>query len=184
MMQSIDLKSAGLVGLGQDAVATLRASMLHALGADAAGHLQQAGYAGGDAVHAAFARWLASQGQPAPESLDVATFAAQASRFFSELGWGSLELTAGSPYATLDSADWIEAAGSAGEEAPGCHLGTGLMAAFFGRVAEQPLAVMEVECRSAGAPRCRFLLGSAEVMQRVWEGMAEGRSYEELAAGS
>jgi hypothetical protein len=49
-------------------------------------------------------------------------------------------------------------------------------------VAEQPLAVMEVECRAAGAPRCRFLLGSADVMQQVWEGMADGRPYEELLA--
>lgn len=169
MTQSIDLKSAGLVGLGRDAVAALRTTLVQGLGGDAAAYLQQAGYAGGDAVHGAFARWLATQGQPAPESLDVEAFAAQASRFFSELGWGSLQLTAGSPIATLDSPDWVEADGAG--EFPGCHLGTGLLAAFFGRVAEQPLAVMEVECRSTGGSRCRFLLGSAEEMQRVWEEM-------------
>lgn len=178
MTQSIDLKSAGLVGLGRDAIASLRETLFQGLGPDAAGYLQQAGYAGGDAVHAAFERWLAAQGKPAPESLDVETFAADASRFFSALGWGSLALTPRAPVATLDSPDWVEANGAAGQEGPGCHVGTGLMAAFFGRVAAQPLAVMEVECRAAGAPRCRFLLGSAEEMQRVWERLAAGEPYE------
>lgn len=169
MTQSIDLKSAGLVGLGRDALATLRATLVQGLGGDAAASLQQAGYAGGDAVHAAFAHWLAAQGKPSPEALGVEAFAAQASHFFSELGWGSLQFTAGSPIATIESPDWSEADGAGG--LPGCHLGTGLLAAFFGRVAEQPLAVMEVECRSTGGSRCRFLLGSAEEMQRVWEEM-------------
>lgn len=180
MTQSIDLPASGLMGLGQDAVATLRNTLLQELGANGAGYLQQAGYAGGEAVYQAFARWLADEGHPAPESLDVAGFTSLASRFFAELGWGSVTLGGGSPVAVLDSPDWAEANGSTGLEHPGCHLGTGLMAAFFGRIADQPLAVMEVECRSAGAPRCRFLLGGAEAMQRVWEGMAEGRSYTDL----
>lgn len=182
MTQSIDLPASGLMGLGHDAVATLRNAMLQELGANGAGHLQQAGYAGGESVYQAFTRWLAAQRLPAPEALDVPTFASSTSRFFAELGWGSLTMGGGSPIATIDSVDWAEASGSSGLEHPGCHLGTGLMAAFFGRVADQPLAVMEVECRSAGAPRCRFLVGSAEVMQRVWEGMAEGRGYEEMLA--
>jgi hypothetical protein len=38
--------------------------------------------------------------------------------------------------------------------------------------------VMEVECRSAGDARCRFLLGSADVMERLYESMAEGKGYE------
>lgn len=184
MTQSIDLPASGLLGIGHDALGTLRNAMLQELGANGAGHLQQAGYAGGESVYQAFARWLASQRLPAPESLDVPTFATYASRFFTELGWGSLTMGGGSPVATIDSVDWVEASGSSGLEHPGCHLGTGLMAAFFGRVADQPLAVMEVECRSAGAPRCRFLLGSAEVMQQVWEGMAEGRGYEETLAAA
>lgn len=180
MTQSIDLRASGLVGVGHDAVATLRNAMLQDLGANAAGYLQQAGYAGGDAVYEAFARWLDGQGEPAPESLDMEAFAGAASRFFTALGWGSVEFTGGSRVATLDSTDWAEASGSSGLDSPGCHLGTGLMAAFFGRLAEQPLAVMEVECRSAGAARCRFLLGSAETMQAVWDRMASGESYDEL----
>jgi hypothetical protein len=57
-----------------------------------------------------------------------------------------------------------------------------LFADFFGRTAEAPLAVLEVECRSSGSHRCRFLVGSAEVMQHLYERMMAGASYEEAAA--
>jgi hypothetical protein len=53
-----------------------------------------------------------------------------------------------------------------------------MFADFFGRIADHPLAVLEVECRSAGAPRCRFLIGNAEVMGHVYDEMGAGTSYE------
>ena len=53
-----------------------------------------------------------------------------------------------------------------------------MFADFFGRIADSPLAVLEVECRSAGAPRCRFLIGNAEVMGHVYDEMGAGQSYE------
>jgi hypothetical protein len=59
-----------------------------------------------------------------------------------------------------------------------------MFADFFGRVADAPLAVMEVECRSAGAERCRFLLGSTEVMQQVYEEMSQGVAYDEAVAAT
>jgi hypothetical protein len=43
---------------------------------------------------------------------------------------------------------------------------------------------MEVECRSAGGERCRFLLGSTDVMQQVYDGMSRGASYEEAVRAS
>ena len=177
MSRPIDLPAAGLLGLGQDAVLSLRSALLRDFGADAAGYLQQAGYAGGDAVHGAFAQWLERQGHPMPESLDIEAFSALASAFFEDLGWGSFGFVGGAPVATIDSPDWVEANGMESTVHPCCHLGTGLLASFFGRIAEQPLAVMEVECRATGATHCRFLLGSADVMQRVWEGMAAGEPY-------
>jgi hypothetical protein len=42
--------------------------------------------------------------------------------------------------------------------------------------------VLEVECRSSGAQRCRFLVGSAEVMGHLYERMAAGATYNEAAA--
>lgn len=181
MTRTIDLPAAGMLGLGHEAVATLRDALLRDMGPDAAGYLQQAGYAGGDAVYNAFTSWLAAEGHTAPESLDVAGFARLASEFFTDLGWGSFSFVSGTPVATIDSPDWIEATGMSGTEQPGCHVGTGLLAAFFGRVADQPLAVMEVECRASGAGHCRFLLGSADVMQEVWERIARGEAYSDLA---
>lgn len=181
MTRTIDLPAAGMLGLGHEAVATLRDALLRGVGPDAAGYLQQAGYAGGDAVYDAFSNWLSAAGHPAPGSLDVAGFARLASEFFTDLGWGSFTFSSGTPVATIESPDWVEANGMAGMEQPCCHVGTGLLAAFFGRVGDQPLAVMEVECRSTGATQCRFLLGSADVMQAVWERMAAGESYSDLA---
>jgi predicted hydrocarbon binding protein len=68
--------------------------------------------------------------------------------------------------AILDIESCWEAA-DAGEEAIGCHITTGLLAAFFGSVAGYPVSVMETECSEGG--RCRFVLGNAEVMQYRWE---------------
>jgi hypothetical protein len=61
---------------------------------------------------------------------------------------------------------------------PGCYLSSGMFADFFGRLAGAPLAVMEVECRSMGSERCRFLLGSSETMQHVYDGMTQGIPYD------
>ena len=80
--------------------------------------------------------------------------------------------------ATVDSADWAEADASSALEFPGCYLTTGFFADFFGRLAGSPLAVMEVECRSMGGERCRFLLASGEVMQHVYDAMGNGMAYD------
>ena len=69
-------------------------------------------------------------------------------------------------------------------EQVGCSYSAGMFADFFGRVADAPLAVMEVECRSAGGQRCRFLLGSADVMQAVYDGMSQGLGYEDAVSAS
>lgn len=62
---------------------------------------------------------------------------------------------------------------------PACHISTGMFADLFGRLAGAPVAVLEVECRSAGQERCRFLVGSPEVMNLVYDEMGRGASYEE-----
>jgi hypothetical protein len=38
---------------------------------------------------------------------------------------------------------------------------------------------MEVECRSRGDERCRFLSATPEMLEQVYERMTQGRSYEE-----
>jgi hypothetical protein len=56
-----------------------------------------------------------------------------------------------------------------------------MFADFFGRLSDVPLSVLEVECRSAGASRCRFLLGATDVMRYVYEEMKRGERYEAAA---
>jgi hypothetical protein len=39
------------------------------------------------------------------------------------------------------------------------------------------VAVMEVECRSRGDGRCRFLAGSPDTMATLYDRMAQGMGY-------
>jgi predicted hydrocarbon binding protein len=181
----LDLAENGMLAVTRDALAALRNALLRDTGPATAGYLQEAGYAGGRALFEAFRGWLATRGAGAPDALPLDEFQRLAGEFFHDTGWGSL--TVGSLHdavATIDSPDWGEATPDAGLEQPFCHLSAGMFADFFGRVADAPLAVMEVECRSAGAGRCRFLLGSTEVMQAVYDGMSQGQPYDDAVAGA
>ena len=181
----MDLIGSGMVGITRDALAGLRNAMMRDLGYATAGYLQEAGYAGGSALFEAFRNWLAARGASEPESLSIDAFQAHATEFFHECGWGSLVVgELHDTVATLDSSDWGEATPDAALEHPGCHLSSGMFADFFGRVAGAPLAVMEVECRSTGSARCRFLLGSSDVLQQVYDGMAAGAPYEEAVGAA
>ena len=182
---TLDLAGNGMLALTQDALVALRNALMRDMGLAAAGYFQEAGYAGGGALFEAFRGWLGARGAGTPETLAMDDFQRLAGEFFEEAGWGSL--TVGSLHdavATLDSPNWGEASADGGMEQPCCHLSAGMFADFFGRVADAPLAVMEVECRSTGGDRCRFLLGSAEVMQAVYDGMSQGQSYDAAVAGA
>lgn len=179
---TIDLTESGMIAVTRDTLTALRSALMRDTGTAAAGYLQEAGYAGGQALFDAFRRWLTGRGKGTPESLSVDAFQREATEFFRQAGWGSLELGAlDDTVATLDSSDWGEADPNGGAEMPTCHLSSGMFADFFGRLADAPLAVMEVECRSRGDARCRFLLGSTEVMERIYEGMAAGEAYNDAA---
>lgn len=179
MPQSIDLSSDGMLALTRASLATLRAALLRDAGPASASYLQEAGYAGGEAVFTSFRRWLAAQGHGEPEELELQEFELRASEYFRDAGWGSLTIAPlGQNLGALDSSDWGEADPASGLDTPGCHLSTGMFADFFGRLADSPLAVLEVECRSMGHDRCRFLLGSVEVMEHVYDAMGRGESYE------
>ena len=175
---TLDLAGNGMLAVTKDALAALRNALMRDTGMAAAGYFQEAGYAGGGALFEAFRGWLAARGAAEPEALPLGDFQRLATEFFEEAGWGSLEVgSLHDTVATLDSPNWGEAA-DGGMDQPCCHLSAGMFADFFGRVADAPLAVMEVECRSMGAERCRFLLGSTEVMQAVYDAMSAGHAYD------
>lgn len=158
---------------------SLRAAVLRSGDAQAAVTLQEAGYAGGATLFESFKAWLAERTQVAVEELDVDSFQHLASEFFGEHGWGTLHVgSIDDVVATLDSPDWGECDLNLGANQPSCHLTTGMFADLFGRLAGASVAVLEVECRSAGQDRCRFLVGSPEVMDAVYEEMGRGTDYE------
>jgi predicted hydrocarbon binding protein len=142
--------------------------------------LQEAGYAAGEDVYKSFAAWLPGRaGVASPANLDADLLPEMLSEFFTGGGWGTVTMSpVGTGALALDSSDWAEAEpGSA--QAPMCFFSAGMLADFLGRLSEETVAVMEVECRSRGDARCRFLSASPEVLERVYNEMTQGRSYEE-----
>jgi predicted hydrocarbon binding protein len=167
-----------MVGVAVPTLRELRSAVLSASDSDAAvSALREAGYAGGDAVYEAFERWIAeSSGAQRLDTGDLSLheFGEKTSRFFRDAGWGEVTFTGDDSegIATIDIENCWEGP-VAGET--GCQITTGLLAAFFGRVAGFPVAVLETECCSAGSSRCRFLLGNAEVMAVKWEELSAGQ---------
>ena len=179
MTPSTDQSTRQMLAMTRASLLSLRSALLRDRGPQAATYLQEAGYAGGDALFETFQRWLSAHTDIAAEDLDIAAFEYRVSEFFSESGWGRIEIGhIDDMVATLDSADWGESEGSARMEHPACHITTGMFADLFGRLAGAPVAVLEVECRSAGHPRCRFLVGNPDVMDAVYEEMGHGATYE------
>lgn len=180
---SLNLSGHDLVALSKPALATLRSALFREAAESAADCLREAGYAGGVTVFESFTGWLAERGAPRPQDLEVEEFERYASEYFVDAGWGRMTLGAlRDAVMTVDSEDWGEADPLAALEQPSCHLTTGMLADFFGRVSETPLAVLEVECRSAGGERCRFLLGNSEVMTYLYDELEQGGTYDEALA--
>ena len=183
MPAAVDNAVNGLVATPLESLLVLRAAMYRDLGANAAALLQEAGYAGGPVIFDAFERWLQEQGRPAAGDLSATDFPVTLTEFLNATGWGSVNLThIGPAVAALDTEDWAEGDANRPLEFPGCYFTAGLLADFMGRVAGAEVAVMEVECRSVGSARCRFLVASAEVIQQLYDAMAAGQPYEEVVA--
>ncbi|MFL5401744.1 MAG: V4R domain-containing protein [Gemmatimonadales bacterium] len=164
--------------LGRRVIHQLRASLERDTGLQAATYLQEAGFAGGEELYNAFAIWLArTRKVEHPSDLDVKFFGEVLSDFFAEQGWGRLNATPLGPVLALDSSEWAEALDERKGEFPSCHLSCGLLADFLGRISKDLVAVMEVECRSRGESRCRFLAGSPDTLGILYDRMAEGATY-------
>ncbi|MDA1082501.1 MAG: hypothetical protein O2973_12690 [Gemmatimonadetes bacterium] len=116
------------------------------------------------------------------ETLSLDAFDMRGTEFFRAAGWGSLSVSPISDVvAMVDSPDWAEADPVSAFSYPSCHYTTGMLADFFGRTAAAPLSVLEVECRSSGSPRCRFLVGATDVMSHLYERMSAGEAYDAAA---
>ncbi|HEU4699698.1 MAG TPA: 4-vinyl reductase [Gemmatimonadales bacterium] len=176
--------AAGLL-LGRRALQQLRASLERDAGLQAATYLQEAGFASGEEMYQAFAAWLAEHYEvPRPADLDVRYLGEALGGFFRDMGWGELATEPlGPAVLALDAPAWAEALDEGGAAYPTCHLSCGMLADLLGRVAEGLVAVMEVECRSRGDARCRFLAGAPETLGTLYEQMARGVDYREAVEG-
>jgi predicted hydrocarbon binding protein len=171
-MTDVSLTASSLVALSPRALHALR----DRAGAQA---LQEAGYAAGEATFRAFSTWLPhSAGVEQPSDLAAPRLAEILSQFFMSLGWGAVQITAiGQAAVAVDASAWAEASPEAQLQYPSCFFTAGLLADFLGRLAEAPLAVMEVECRSKGDVRCRWLVGAPETLSALYEHMTQGADY-------
>jgi V4R domain-containing protein len=142
--------------------------------------LQETGFASGEGIFQAFTAWLPEgAGVESTDQLDGERLSEVLSAFFEVKGFGPIGVTPlpGGALA-LDSTAWAEAEpGTA--QAPMCFFTAGMLADFLGRLSGESVAVMEVECRSKGDERCRFLSAMPETLQKVYEAMTNGQTYEE-----
>lgn len=139
--------------------------------------LQEAGYAAGEGLYKVFAA------VNNPTDLDADLLAETLSEFFTSRGWGTVTITpVGTGALALDSGDWAEAEPGT-SQTPMCFFSAGMLADFLGRLSDETVAVMEVECRSKGDARCRFLSATPETLDKVYNEMTQGRSYAEALGG-
>ena len=138
--------------------------------------LQEAGYAAGEGLYKAFTA------ANSPTYLDADLLEPALSAFFTTGGWGAVTVTpVGTGALALDSRDWAEAEPGT-SQTPMCFFSAGMLADLLGRLSDETIAVMEVECRSKGDERCRFLSATPGVLDRVYNEMTQGRSYEDALA--
>jgi predicted hydrocarbon binding protein len=157
------------------ALAALRRAIVEEVGEETAARiLRNAGGAAGDALHEMLNRDTAVQGW------DQDSFWRTLADFFGNRGWGRVSHDQPHPgVAALESADWVEADPAGAEARPSCFFATGMFANLLARQAGQPVAVLEVECRSRGDLRCRFLFGAQETLQALYDSVADGVAVDE-----
>jgi len=170
--------------IGRTALRQLRVSLLRDASDHAVPILQEVGFAAGEGVFDAFRAWLPGEtGVAQPGDLDAGRFNDVLGAFFQAIGWGSMTVAPlGNAALVVDSSDWAEA-GPGSAETPMCFFTSGMLSDFLGRLSGEPVAVMEVECRSRNDGRCRFLSGSPDTLNAVYEQMSQGRTYAEALAG-
>jgi len=167
--------------IGRGALRQLHVTLLRVAPDTAFSILQETGFAAGAGLYDAFCAWLPGEtGVARPDDLDAGRLTTVLSAFFRATGWGPVSVgPLGNAALVVDSSDWAEAEpGSA--EAPTCFFSCGMLSDFLGRLSGEPVAVMEVECRSKNDARCRFLSASPETLNAVYEEMTRGNNYEEV----
>jgi predicted hydrocarbon binding protein len=164
-------------------LAALRRALARSVGADAAAlALQEAGVAAGNAFYDMLLR------VPGAEDADAAdwsesVFWRRFGELFERRGWGRVaNEMLHSGVGALDAFDWVESEPDSGAGRPSCFFTAGLLANLLGHVCSDEVAVLEVECRSRGDSRCRFLYGAPEVLDLVYGRIRTGERVDDSIA--
>ena len=151
--------------------------------AQSASLLREIGFAAGESLYEGLVESVSHRfGVETPQSLDTRYLGDALAGYFREEGWGNLSTETLAPgFLAIDSPDWVEAA-PRDAAVPSCHFSCGMLSDLFTRLGGYPAAVMEVECRSRGEARCRFLVGSPDLLTWMYEGIVAGTPYERLVS--
>jgi predicted hydrocarbon binding protein len=173
--------SAPRLSLGKPTLDQLRLVLEREVPSQAAGLLREIGFSAGESLYEGLVDSVAQRfGVETPQALDSRYLGEALSGYFREAGWGHCASeTVASGLLALDSPDWVEAA-PRDAAVPSCHFTCGMLSDLFTRLGGYPAAVMEVECRSRGEARCRFLIGSPDLLTWVYEGIVAGTPYDRL----
>jgi predicted hydrocarbon binding protein len=163
-------------------LAALRQALAQTVGDDAAARaLQEAGVAAGDAFFKLLSHVSATGEDPA--QWGEAQFWRRFAELFERRGWGRIGNEALHPgVAALDAFDWVESNPELLAGRPTCHFTSGRLANLLGRVCQDEVALLEVECRSRGDARCRFLYGNPDVLESVYGQLRAGMALEQSLA--
>jgi predicted hydrocarbon binding protein len=169
------------LALGPAVLHQLRNVLERELPAQSPNLLREVGFGAGEAQYQGFVALVAERyGVETPQSLDLRYLGEALAAHFREQGWGSVTAESIAPgVLAFDSPDWVETE-PRNAPIPCCHFTSGMLSDFFTRLGGYPAAVMEVECRGRGEARCRFLVGSPDLLTWLYENLAEGRPYEQL----
>ena len=164
---------------------TLRDLRLRVAGANGGGPdaLREAGFSGAESLFNAFESWLGDLGITPVKEMPIDEFSSRAAEFFQRAGWGKVSFRSLHDAMAVIDIDGCWEAELHGQGESGCHLTTGTLAGFLGCLADYPVAVMEIECRSGASERCRFLAGTPEMLEHAYEQIARGERWETLGAG-
>jgi len=169
--------------VGRATINQLRQVLEREVPAQAAQLLREVGFSAGAGAYDGFADWCSTRyGVESPQGLDARYLSEALGGFFREDGWGTASTEIVAPgILAFDTPDWFEAE-TRDAEYPCCHFSAGMLSDFFTRLSGQAAAVLEVECRATGQARCRYLVGSPEMLTWVYEGMADGATHGEMIA--
>ncbi|MGH7475744.1 MAG: V4R domain-containing protein [Longimicrobiales bacterium] len=162
-------------------LAALRRSLTEQLGAqEAALALQRAGHAAGDAFYLLLLQTVDGGGSDGLAQLGEDAFWRRFNELLAARGWGQLRHEqAHVGVGALNSTSWGEADPVEFGTRPSCFFSTGLFSSLLGKVAGREVGVFEVECRSKGDDRCRFLFGGADALGAVYQALADGRDVDD-----